>query len=536
MLTTVSPCLYNVKRLTLGLALAGVVLVATARGEPPLAPATIVVFNRDVPESVDLARFYAQKRGIERDHLVGLSCSSAEEISRDEYDATMAEPLRRAFEERKWWTLRQSATGAPSVVTNSIRFVALMKGLPLKIHAATAYPGDQPAAGPIGTRNEASIDSELSVLGAFSARISGAIPNPYFQSYKPIPEFEDAGLLLVCRLDAPTAVIVRRMITDAVETERSGLWGLAYVDRANNSSGGRETGDRWLAEIPNQLHKAGVPVVCDEASDTFPDGYPMTDCALYYGWYADNVNGPFNQPGSRFVPGAIAVHIHSYSASTLRDSNAGWTGPLVARGAAASLGNVYEPYLQLTAHLDILNDRLLHGFTLAESASMATPALSWMTVVVGDPLYRPYTSWLQLDRAAAQSRGAEWKAYHDFTIKNVNRSASEFRVAARQAASRGKNAPMLEDLGRMEAGDGNLASAMSYFEQARTIYSKRDDILRVVLAEADAWIREGKPKRALELVRSVARIVSDSPALPLLKKIEQEASSGGPAHPTPAHP
>jgi len=45
----------------------------------------------------------------------------------------------------------------------------------------------------------------------------------------------------------------------------------------------------------------------------------MSDCALYYGWYAGNVAGPFSQPGFKFVPGAIAAHIHSYSAATLRD-------------------------------------------------------------------------------------------------------------------------------------------------------------------------------------------------------------------------
>jgi len=38
--------------------------------------------------------------------------------------------------------------------------------------------------------------------------------------------------------------------------------------------------------ITAQLHKAGVPVVYDEKPEIFPEGYPMTDCALYYGWYA----------------------------------------------------------------------------------------------------------------------------------------------------------------------------------------------------------------------------------------------------------
>ncbi len=56
--------------------------------EEPLAAATIVVFNSSNPESVELAKFYAEKRGIARNHLVGFACSGDEEISRDDYDRT----------------------------------------------------------------------------------------------------------------------------------------------------------------------------------------------------------------------------------------------------------------------------------------------------------------------------------------------------------------------------------------------------------------------------------------------------------------
>jgi uncharacterized protein (TIGR03790 family) len=395
--------------------------------------------------------------------------------------------------------------------------------MPLKIRGAEAYPEDKPGTGPIAGRNEASVDSELSVLGRFSPVISGAMTNPYFKSYRAIVEASDPALMLVCRLDAPAAATVRRMIVEAIEAEKNGLWGRAYVDGARNTSGGLQIGDQWLSEIVEQLHKVGVPLVYDEEAAIFPDGYPMTDCALYYGWYAGGVAGPFTQPEFRFVPGAVAVHIHSFSAHTLRAANANWTGPLVTKGAAAALGNVYEPYLQLTAHLNIFNDRLVHGFTFAESAYMSTQVLSWMSVAVGDPLYRPYASWLQLDARRDPAKGlSDWKMYHEFALKNVSRPAAEFRTLARQAASRARNAPMIEDLGLMEARDGNFAAATSHFQQARTLYAKRDDILRVVLEEADSWIKQGKPKRAVELVRSVLRIISDSPAAPLLKKIEQD--------------
>src|SRR5207253_3879377 len=156
------------------------------------------------PDSPELARFYAQHRGIASDHIVGLTCSTDEEITREEYDASIAGPLRDTFKTRKWWTVRETSEQQTVVMTTSIRFVAIIKGVPLKIKPASGpYPGDQPAGGPVSSRNEASVDSELAILGLFSRQISGPLKNLYFQSFKAIGEVDNPILLLVCRLDAP---------------------------------------------------------------------------------------------------------------------------------------------------------------------------------------------------------------------------------------------------------------------------------------------------------------------------------------------
>jgi uncharacterized protein (TIGR03790 family) len=507
--------------------------------EQPLAPATIVVYNTAAPDSASLAKFYAQQRFIPRDHVIGLSCSIAEEISREDYDRTIAEPLRAIFKERGWWTYRETQDKGTIVANSSIHFVALIKGIPLKIKTITApYQGDQWGPGPVAGHNEAAVDSELSTLAFFLRQISGALPNPYFQSFRGIDQFETSTLLLVCRLDGPSTAVVRRMITDAIAVEKTGLWGRGYVDASRNVSNGFEIGDQWMNAIVQQMHKVGIPVVFDDLPSVFPDGYPVTDCSLYYGWYAGGVTGPFARPDFRFLPGAVAVHIHSFSANTLRDPNANWVAPLLAHGAAATMGNVYEPYLQLTPHLDVFNDRLLHGFTFAESAYMSLHAISWMTTIVGDPLYRPFAPWMQIDTAKENAKGTtDWKLYHDFAVKNGSKPAAQYRPLARQMASRARSGAILEDLGSMEARDGNLSSATSYYQQARATYSKRDDILRVVLEEADAWIKQEKPKRAIDLVRSVLRIISpDVPSVPLLRKVEQDALAPPPVPSPPPTP
>jgi uncharacterized protein (TIGR03790 family) len=501
-----------------------VFLARAVRAEESLAASTIVVFNAEIPESAALARFYAQKRGIVRDHLIGLHCSVDEEIGRGQYDTTIAEPIRAACIKKHWWVLLDDDVPERGIISSSIRFVVLIKGIPLKIRSTPDYPGDKPGNAPTD-RNEASVDSELTVLARFSHQISGPLNNPYFESHSPIAAFGDSSLLLVCRLDAPTAETVRRMIVDSIAAEKNGLWGRAYVDQAKNTTPGFEVGDKWLEEITGQLHKVGVPVVEDDAPAVFATGFPMSDCALYYGWYAGSVTGPFTQSDFRFVPGAVAVHIHSFSAATLRDPNANWVAPLLTKGAAASLGNVYEPYLQLTANLNIFNDRLLHGFTLAESAYMSYRGISWMAVVVGDPLYRPYASWSQLDSKKDVSKTASaWKMYHDFAVENSGKPDAEYRTIARKAASRLANCPMLEDIGLMVAHDGNWADAASYFQQVRACYSKRDDLLRAVLEEANAWVKQENPKQALALIRNALRIISDGPTADLLRQMERELS------------
>src|SRR5256885_6901704 len=163
-----------------------------------------------------------------------------------------------------------------------------------------------------------------------------------------------------------------------------------------------------------------------------------------------------------------------------------------------------------------------------------------MSVMVGDPLYRPYASWLQLEATADSPRTDSWKMYHDFAIQNFSNAAVQYRSLARQAALRARNCPMLEDLGLMEAVDGNYTSATNYLSQAHVCYSTRDDILRVILEEADAWNKIKKPKRGLELLRTALRVSGNAPAAPLLRKMDEELrgvgatpSPGATAKPTP---
>ncbi len=257
------------------------------------------------------------------------------------------------------------------VTATKVRFVAVIRGVPLKIRpiprpVPSVAPGATPAPAPQVPpleRDEASVDSELACLGLPIPTPAGPIKNPYADKVTPILDsFVDPGILLVCRLDAPTEGAVRSMIDGAIAAEKTAS-GLGLHRLARHHQRAVPRGRPVAQHRANNLRGRGVPVLWDKAPETLPAGYPVTDAAYYLGWYDGDVSGPFRELDFRFLPGAVAVHLHSFSASTLRNVAAGWCGPILEHGAAATVGNVYEPYLTLTSHLDVLTP----------ASSMATP-------------------------------------------------------------------------------------------------------------------------------------------------------------------
>lgn len=498
---------------------------ARLKGQSREAAATLVVYNRAEPRAEELARYYAQKRQIADDHLLGLDCPTAEEISRGDYDRTIAAPLRLAFDLRGWWRLNASGANI-AVEENSIRFIALIRGIPLKIAATANYEGDRPTGPPpINTRNEAAVDSELALLGFHTRSITGALNNGYYRSFTRMLDAPPA-LMLVCRLDAPSGDTVRRMIDDSVEAEQRGLWGFAYIDSRNLTEGGLAEGDKWLLATAADARTQGIPVIHDSGPELFGDTYPMKNAAFYYGWYAEHVVGPFLRDDFAFTKGAIAVHIHSFSASTVRDPTKNWVAPLISRGAAATIGNVYEPYLALTPNIDIFHERLRAGFNFAESAYMSMRVLSWMTTFVGDPLYRPFKVVDDGVRNDSKTAG-EFRAYRSGAQAwfKDNRAAGENRLI--QSGRQLRSGIIFESLASLQASAKDPAAALVSFRQAREFYRNPEDILRVSIREAGLLKTVGKKGEALGLIRRQLQTYSTSPSAPLLRTLEAQLAAAG---------
>ncbi|MCB1128733.1 MAG: TIGR03790 family protein, partial [Verrucomicrobiae bacterium] len=381
--------------------MAGVVAAAEApdrRGEE-----VVVIYNlAGGDDSARVARHYAEVRHVPDPQVIGLSLPTGETLTRANFDERLRRPLMKELVERGLVQVAgpegRGTAGTPGQVSNviqetAIRYLVLCYGVPLKIapDPSLVRPGQEKLAAPM-RRNEAAVDSELAGLAQIESGVplAGPMTNPLAGATDPAQLHPRNGVFMVARLDGPTAEIAMGLVDKAVQAEEKGLWGRAWFDLRGLNGGGYQVGDDWIRAASEVARRAGYETVVDRAGPVFPEGFPMPQIALYAGWYAGSVSGPFKSATVEFMPGAVAYHLHSFSARTLKSTGTAWVGPLLERGVTATFGCVYEPYLKGTPNVGIFFDRLLdRGFTFGEAIYAAQGTLSWQTTVVGDPLYCP---------------------------------------------------------------------------------------------------------------------------------------------------
>jgi uncharacterized protein (TIGR03790 family) len=356
----------------------------------------------------------------------------------------------------------------------------------------------------VAERDEAAVDSELAMFGVENLPAAGVLQNKFYQSGKSIAEAGLPFLILTARIDAASHATCERMIRDAVETETSGLWGMAYVDIANKFP----QGDQWLESIVKSNSRTGIPTVVDRFNETLPKNYPMENAAVYFGWYDWNVNGPFLNPRFRFRRGAVAAHLHSFSAQQLADPGRNWCAPLLERGAAVTLGNVFEPYLHLTHDLGLLHQRLLEGRSWVEACWMAMPVASWQGVVLGDPLYRPFRHLSGTGAVAREDR--EFRALRAAALQWPD-SPAERREQLDRAASRMNSGVLAEAAGLDLLAQGLSTEAAVRFRTAKNLYVRTEDKLRQDLHLAAIDRAAQRKELALRVLRDARALYGPIP-------------------------
>ncbi|MCG3150094.1 MAG: hypothetical protein PCFJNLEI_03565 [Verrucomicrobiae bacterium] len=468
--------------------------VALAAEDP--ARRVLIVYNAAEPASEPLARYYAAHRNIPTNQICRVNVRNAETITRREYNEQIRDPLWKFLVAGGWlYELGGKA------IECRIDCLALMYGMPLRIDADPTLKEVIPATMPqMLRRNEAAVDSELTLLPAGGSLLTGWVVNP---NYNARILRLGATMLLVGRLDGATPAIARQLIDDAIATEQYGLLGRCYFDSRNIQEPGYKIGDEWLKTAAGLFRAAGYETELDERPELFPADYPLTDAAVYAGWYTGGVTGPFRRADFRFRRGAVAYHIHSGSAASVRTESAYWTGPLLAKGAAVSFGNVYEPYLAYTPHLDKFFKRLLDGATYLEAGWSSQPGLSWQTTFLGDPLYRPFAVPVdeQIRRLEHDHHpDREWAYLRQVNLLLTSGKTNAAVKLCQSQALTLTSPVLMEKLADLLPASEQVAG----YEAALKIAGDSYRYFRIALKLATAYSANQKPKQALAVYEGLA--------------------------------
>jgi hypothetical protein len=322
----------------------------------------------------------------------------------------------------------------------------------------------------------------------------------------------------VARLDGPNAEIARTLVDKALEAETNGLWGRAYFDSRGITNGSYLQGDEWIRASAAIARRLGLETILDENPETFPASFPMSQIAIYAGWYDGNVSGPFTRPKVEFRPGAIAYHLHSFSASTIRSSNAHWVGPLLDKGATATVGYVEEPYLGGTMDLAVFFSRLIGlGFSFGEAAYSAQSLLSWQTTVVGDPLYRPFGRKPQSQHEDLERRRNQLVEWSHLRVVDLNLAlgypANDIIAYLEQLPLARQSAVLKEKLGDVYLGQKKLSAAMSAYESALKLNPTPQQQIRLILTLTRIQTLYGRDKEAYRWYKVFLKEFPDYPDL-----------------------
>jgi uncharacterized protein (TIGR03790 family) len=508
-----------------------VLAASTARAQS--SANLLLVINTSSTASQEIGDYYTRARAVPQDNILRIAVEPTEQVARQTFERQIEAPIA------KWFNVR----GAH----DRILYIVLTKGIPLRIAGTTGRNG-----------TVASVDSELALLYrrflGIPLPFEGPIPNPYFLGDRAVTEarpftHEIADIYLVARLDAFSVDDVKALIDRGIAPARTGRFALDEKLALTN-----DVGNRWLGRSADLLKTMGFGerVVLDSSSRVLSD---ETDLLGYFSWGSNDPAFKIRSPKLGFVPGALAALFVSTDARTFREPPPNWTtgpwedqrtyfegspqsliGDLIRSGVTGVAGHVAEPYLDTTIRPDVLFPAYVSGLNLVESFYLAMPALSWQTVVIGDPLCAPFRQRELTARDIDKGIDAatEFPTFVSKRILQILSKASAMPEAVRLAVransrlARNDQAGAREALEQATALDDRLLNAHSMLgmlydqagEHAKAIARYRH-ILTLAPANALAMnnlayalaTHQGDLQEALALARKAHTLASNDPSI-----------------------
>lgn len=319
-----------------------------------------------------------RKRGVPLANLCTIDTAPDELVTRAVYTKEVEVPVGVFLKQHQ--------------LVEKILYIVTTTGVPLKIEATVAVQEIRTDA--------ASVDSELTVLyqrlHGHPVPLSGPVNNPFFRQRETPFRHPLFPMYLVTRLTGYDVADVKRLIDKALVARNTGKF---VIDaRADEHT----EGNSWLRTTALLLPKERV--VLDDSAAVLLN---QKDVIAYASWGSNDPDHKQRLLHFEWLPGAIATEFVSTNARTFQRPPDTWTiGPFsdqsayfagspqtltadyIHEGATGASGQVIEPFLGYCPRPDFVLPAYYGGRTLAESFYLGIPALSWMNVVVGDPLTR----------------------------------------------------------------------------------------------------------------------------------------------------
>jgi len=340
-------------------------------GQPP--DSVLVVINQASALSRQIGEYYAERRHIPSSNICRISASASEEISRSDFDDQVARPIQTYLRGHH--------------LTEKVLYIVTTAGVPLKVR------------GNLGLAAEAaSVDSELTLpyfdLHGRAHPLPAGIANPFFGKINAPFRHPDFPIYLVTRLAGFDFDDVKGIIDRALVARNRGKFVIDLKGSDNTQ------GNAWLLQAAGQLPRGRV--VLDNSRNVLSH---ESDVIAYASWGSNDPDRKERHLGFHWLAGAIMTEYVSTNGrsfarppdswnmgawgdakATFQGSPQSLTADYIHDGVTGASGHVYEPYLQFTPRPNILLPAYFRGRNLAESYYLAIPVLSWMNIVIGDPL------------------------------------------------------------------------------------------------------------------------------------------------------
>lgn len=357
--------------------------VAQSYANLPLNERVLVVYNSWTKDSQKVADYYMAKRRIPKSNRCALKLDDRQAqdyaiVHWTDFDGMVKSPIKKCLQ----------IAGKYKVL-----YIVMAYETPFKLYlnpegygmAIDSYISDiwDEAGGPARATNP------------YNVLLHGRTLPPH---YLPFAAYRDKPgaktVYSVWRLDGHSATEAEALIDKAIQAEHEGLRGQVCIDRRRGDDwsqipeAGYGEGEWALQRAADASKAAGFKVLEDshvEEFGTAPAPLRCDNAALYAGWYQlNNYNDAFT-----WNVGAIGIHMDSDSAVSPR-SGKNWVANAITHGITVTAGAVEEPYLQGLPSPDVIFSALYDGANAGDAFFRGERWLRWMTLNIGDPLYRPF--------------------------------------------------------------------------------------------------------------------------------------------------